>query len=147
MFVLFSTINLDAQLTEVKQLSALELLKLTKGMVVGETQRNPPGVGWRGLLWVCFFGWMVATQTFFSFSPRKLGKMNPIWLIFLYIFQMGWKPPTSCFLSDSEVVGRLGGVSWGKTKRHKGRGVEECNMMTWHVWVISWFGMLQWRNG
>ena len=50
MFVLFSTINLDAQLTEVKQLSALELLKLTKGMVVGETQRNPPGVGWRGLL-------------------------------------------------------------------------------------------------
>ena len=33
-------------------------------------------------------------QIFWFFSPRKLGKMNPFWLIF---FQMGWnlKPPTS----------------------------------------------------
>ena len=36
--------------------------------------------------------WVVATQTFLEFSPRKLGKMNPFWRAY---FSDGWEKTTN----------------------------------------------------
>ena len=51
----------------------------------------------------------MATQTFLSFSPPNMGKMNPFWLI--YIFQMGLKPPFS------EQFSAKSHASWPKAWR------------------------------
>ena len=52
--------------------------------------------GWRSLNGLIYVNvnmviWVVATQIFLDFSPRKLGKMNPIWRSY---FSKGLKPPT-----------------------------------------------------
>ena len=96
---------------------------------------NPPEVGWL-VVSVCFLsGWWNFKH--FLCSPRKLGKMNPIWLIFLYIFQMGWKPPTSCFFGPIRRLLAGWGGELGKNKRHEGRGLK--NVTWWHVSRVSNF--------